>query len=71
MMLLQARLFSYSPKLQLEKADVFQFAGLHGKLEGSDVLFIATGSRPSFDPLGPFNVDFQVSRSDLCLALHT
>lgn len=57
----QARLFSYSPKLQLEKADVFQFAGLHRKLEGSDILFIATGSRPSFDPLGPFNVDFQVN----------
>ena len=25
----------------------------------SDVLLIATGSRPAFDPLGPFNVDYQ------------
>lgn len=25
----------------------------------SEVLLIATGSRPAFDPLGPFNVDYQ------------
>ena len=25
----------------------------------SNVLLIATGSRPAFDPFGPFNVDYQ------------
>jgi hypothetical protein len=58
--LLQAQIFSGFPRLQLAKVDVFQYASLQGQLQGYTTLFIATGSRPGFDPFGPFNIDYQV-----------
>lgn len=54
-----AQVYGSYPRLQLAKADVFQYATLQGQLEGYTTLFIATGSRPGFDPFGPFNVDYQ------------
>ena len=45
--------------MQLVKGNIFQFASLNGLFENCNTLFIAVGSRPSLDPLGPFNVDYQ------------
>ena len=48
------------PQAQLVKGDVYQFSTLERALEDSNVMLIATGSRPALDPFGPFNIDFQV-----------
>ena len=48
------------PQAQLVKGDVFQFSTLERAVADSDVMFIATGSRPALDPFGPFNIDYQV-----------
>ena len=51
------------PSVELVKGDVYQFSTLERALADSNVMFIATGSRPALDPFGPFNVDYQVSRA--------
>ena len=60
------------PSVELVRGDVYQFSTLERALADSNVMFIATGSRPAFDPFGPFNVDYQVSRAahDTCLTVH-
>ncbi|CAL5220361.1 g2361 [Coccomyxa viridis] len=47
------------PSVELVKGDVYQFSTLERALADSNVMFIATGSRPALDPFGPFNVDYQ------------
>jgi len=49
------------PQVELVRGDVFQFSTLERSLADSNVMFIATGSRPALDPFGPFNIDYQVS----------
>ena len=49
---------------QLVKGDVYQFSTLERAMADSNVMFIATGSRPAFDPFGPFNIDYQVLLTD-------
>ena len=48
------------PQAQLVKGDVYQFSTLERAVADSNVMFIATGSRPALDPFGPFNIDYQV-----------
>ena len=57
------------PQAELVRGDVYQFSTLERAVADSNVMFIATGSRPAFDPFGPFNVDHQVSASDMHAAL--
>ena len=57
------------PQAELVRGDVYQFSTLERAVADSNVMFIATGSRPAFDPFGPFNVDYQVSASDMHAAL--
>ena len=62
------------PSVELVRGDVYQFSTLERALADSNVMFIATGSRPAFDPFGPFNVDYQVSLAadmhDASLTVH-
>jgi len=39
--------------------DVYDYASVLSAAEGCEYIICATGCRPSLDPLGPFNVDFQ------------
>ncbi len=48
------------PQAQLVKGDVYQFSTLERAVADSNIMFIATGSRPALDPFGPFNIDYQV-----------
>ena len=54
--------------VQLYEGDVYQFSSLPASLQGSKVLFIATGSRAVLDPLGPFTVDYQGTQNLLAAA---
>ena len=49
------------PQVELVRGDVYQFSTLERAPADSNVMFIATGSRPALDPFGPFNVDYQAS----------
>ena len=53
------------PQAELVRGDVYQFSTLERALEDSNVMLIATGSRPALDPFGPFNIDFQVYQTSL------
>lgn len=44
--------------VELRQIDVTQYMGIPEALEGQDVLLIALGTKPAFDPLGPYNVDY-------------
>lgn len=46
------------------KGDVFQFSTLPDALGDADTVIVATGASDRMDPLGPFNVDFQVCVCD-------
>ena len=45
--------------------DVFKYSTLPPALGDADTVVVATGASDRMDPLGPFNVDFQVSVSEL------
>ena len=45
--------------VELIKGDVYQFESIKPAFAESTVLLIATGSTPIFDPLGPYNTDYQ------------
>lgn len=51
------------PQVELVRGDVYQFSTLERAVADSNVMFIATGSRPALDPFGPFNIDYQASRA--------
>lgn len=51
------------PEAELVLGDVLQPATLTAALEGCTVLLCATGAKPSFDPTGPYNVDYEGTKN--------
>ncbi|MEH1868293.1 MAG: NAD(P)H-binding protein [Nostoc sp.] len=52
-----------SPEAELVVGDVLQPESLNAALGDSTVLFVATGAKPSFDPTGPYKVDFEGTKN--------
>ncbi|MBE8988286.1 NAD(P)H-binding protein [Nostoc sp. LEGE 12450] len=52
-----------SPEAELVVGDVLQPESLHAALGDSTVLLVATGAKPSFDPTGPYKVDFEGTKN--------
>lgn len=52
-----------SPEVELVVGDVLQPESLTAGLGDSTVLLVATGAKPSFDPTGPYKVDFEGSKN--------
>jgi uncharacterized protein YbjT (DUF2867 family) len=49
--------------VELIEGDVLDRSGLTAAIGDSTVLFSATGARPSFDPLGPYRVDYEGTKN--------
>jgi hypothetical protein len=47
-------------KVEVISGDVFKYSTLPPALGDADTVVVATGASDRLDPLGPFNVDFQV-----------
>lgn len=60
---LQDKLFPAGPDLEVVVGDVYQFSTLPAALGDANAIIVATGASDRVDPLGPFNVDFEVSYS--------
>ncbi|MEH2119193.1 NAD(P)H-binding protein [Nostoc sp.] len=52
-----------SPEVELVVGDVLQPESLTAGLGDSTVVLVATGAKPSFDPTGPYKVDFEGSKN--------
>ncbi|MEH1891296.1 MAG: NAD(P)H-binding protein [Nostoc sp.] len=52
-----------SPEVELVVGDVLQPESLTAGLGDSTVLLVASGAKPSFDPTGPYKVDFEGSKN--------
>ncbi|MEH2373033.1 NAD(P)H-binding protein [Nostoc sp.] len=52
-----------SPEAELVVGDVLQPESLTATLGDSTVLLVATGAKPSFDPTGPYKVDFEGTKN--------
>ncbi|MEH2351088.1 MAG: NAD(P)H-binding protein [Nostoc sp.] len=52
-----------SPEAELVVGDVLQPESLNAALGDSTVLLVATGAKPSFDPTGPYKVDFEGTKN--------
>jgi uncharacterized protein YbjT (DUF2867 family) len=52
-----------SPEAELVVGDVLQLETLIAALGDSTVLLSATGAKPSFDPTGPYKVDFEGTKN--------
>ncbi|MEH1791729.1 MULTISPECIES: NAD(P)H-binding protein [unclassified Nostoc] len=52
-----------SPEAELVVGDVLQPESLNTALGDSTVLLVATGAKPSFDPTGPYKVDFEGTKN--------
>lgn len=52
-----------SPEAELVVGDVLQPESLTAALEDSTVVLVATGAKPSFDPTGPYKVDFEGTKN--------
>ena len=52
-----------SPEVELVVGDVLQPESLTTGLGDSTVLLVATGAKPSFDPTGPYKVDFEGTKN--------
>ncbi|MEH2401161.1 NAD(P)H-binding protein [Nostoc sp.] len=52
-----------SPEVELVVGDVLQPESLTAGLGDSTVLLVATGAKPSFDPTGPYKVDFEGTKN--------
>jgi uncharacterized protein YbjT (DUF2867 family) len=52
-----------SPQAELVVGDVLQPNSLAAALGDSTVVICATGARPSFDPTGPYKVDFEGTKN--------
>ncbi|MDZ8240376.1 MAG: NAD(P)H-binding protein [Nostoc sp. ChiQUE01a] len=52
-----------SPEAELVVGDVLQPETLTGALGDSTVVLVATGAKPSFDPTGPYKVDFEGTKN--------
>jgi uncharacterized protein YbjT (DUF2867 family) len=48
--------------VELVSGDLSQVESLRSAIADATVLFCATGARPSFDPTGPYSVDFEGTR---------
>lgn len=57
---LQDKVLKQGPNLEIVRGDVFQYATLPKALGDANVVIVATGAADPLDPLGPFNVDYQV-----------
>ncbi|MBD2242619.1 NAD(P)H-binding protein [Nostoc sp. FACHB-888] len=51
------------PEAELVVGDVLQPQSLNAALGDSTVLLVATGAKPSFDPTGPYKVDFEGTKN--------
>ena len=51
------------PEAELVVGDVLQPATVKTALEDCTVLLCATGAKPSFDPTGPYNVDYEGTKN--------
>ncbi|MBD2518449.1 NAD(P)H-binding protein [Nostoc sp. FACHB-973] len=52
-----------SPEAELVLGDVLQPETLTAALGDSTVVLVATGAKPSFDPTGPYKVDFEGTKN--------
>ncbi|MEH2090076.1 NAD(P)H-binding protein [Nostoc sp.] len=52
-----------SPEAELVVGDVLQPESLTAALGDTTVLLVATGAKPSFDPTGPYKVDFEGTKN--------
>ena len=52
-----------SPEAELVVGDVLEPESLTAALGDSTVLLVATGAKPSFDPTGPYKVDFEGTKN--------
>ncbi|MHC5761541.1 NAD(P)H-binding protein [Nostoc sp.] len=52
-----------SPEAELVVGDVLQPESLAAALGDSTVVLVATGAKPSFDPTGPYKVDFEGTKN--------
>ncbi|MEH1944548.1 MAG: NAD(P)H-binding protein [Nostoc sp.] len=52
-----------SPEAELVVGDVLELESLTAALGDSTVLLVATGAKPSFDPTGPYKVDFEGTKN--------
>ncbi|MDZ7992065.1 MAG: NAD(P)H-binding protein [Nostoc sp. EfeVER01] len=52
-----------SPEAELVVGDVLQPESLTTALGDSTILLVATGAKPSFDPTGPYKVDFEGTKN--------
>ncbi|MEH2079319.1 MAG: NAD(P)H-binding protein [Nostoc sp.] len=52
-----------SPEAELVVGDVLQPESLSAALGDSTVVLVATGAKPSFDPTGPYKVDFEGTKN--------
>ena len=52
-----------SPEAELVVGDVLQPESLTAALGDSTVVLVATGAKPSFDPTGPYTVDFEGTKN--------
>ncbi|MEH2274897.1 MAG: NAD(P)H-binding protein [Nostoc sp.] len=52
-----------SPEVELVVGDVLQPESLTAGLGDSTVVLVASGAKPSFDPTGPYKVDFEGSKN--------
>ncbi|MBE9105839.1 NAD(P)H-binding protein [Nostoc cf. edaphicum LEGE 07299] len=52
-----------SPEAELVVGDVLQPESLIAALGDSTVVLVATGAKPSFDPTGPYKVDFEGTKN--------
>jgi uncharacterized protein YbjT (DUF2867 family) len=51
------------PDVELVLGDVLQSESLNAALGDSTVLLCATGAKPSFDPTGPYKVDYEGTKN--------
>jgi uncharacterized protein YbjT (DUF2867 family) len=51
------------PEVELAQGEVGNKASLQAALEGCTVLVCATGARPSLDPTGPYQVDYEGTKN--------
>ena len=51
------------PDVELVVGDVLEAQSLNAAIGDSTVLLCATGAKPSFDPTGPYKVDFEGSKN--------
>lgn len=51
------------PQVELVSGDVLQLDSLERAIADSTVLLCATGAKPSFDPTGPYKVDYEGTKN--------